>query len=199
MYEVIVVADGRAELAAYPTVEFRQGRVVSAEGGSGHFTMTLDDGDRVAASRLLLASGLTDEPADVPGLAERWGASVFHCPFCHGYETNGKVLAVIGNGPDAMLAAYVADRYSDDVVLCTNGPSVMPEPVAAVVKAGGIRVIETPLAGIEGAPPARSAARPRSASRPTASGRCGWAAGTWRAPPTSRPHSPGRRTPCGWT
>ncbi|MFI7450205.1 NAD(P)/FAD-dependent oxidoreductase [Nonomuraea sp. NPDC049714] len=146
-----LLADGRAELAAYPTVEFRQGRVVAAEGGSGDFTITLDDGDRVAASRLLLASGLTDEPADVPGLAERWGASVFHCPFCHGYETNGKVLAVIGNGPDAMLAAYVADRYSDDVVLCTNGPSVMPEPVAAVVKAGGIRVIETPLAGVEGA------------------------------------------------
>ncbi|MDP4511314.1 NAD(P)/FAD-dependent oxidoreductase [Nonomuraea turcica] len=145
-----LLADGRAEVAAYPTVELREGRVTSAEGESGRFTVTLEDGERVEASRLMLASGVTDEPVAVAGLAERWGKSVFHCPFCHGYETNGKVLAVIGNGFDAMLAAYVADRYSDDVVLCTNGASTMPEPVAAVVKARGIPVIETPLAGIEG-------------------------------------------------
>ncbi|SEG82169.1 Thioredoxin reductase [Nonomuraea solani] len=145
-----LLADGRTEVSAYPTVELRQGRVSSAEGRSGGFMLTLEDGERAEASRLVLASGLTDEPAAIPGLAERWGKSVYHCPFCHGYETNGKVLAVIGNGFEAMLAAYVADRYSDDVVLCTNGPSALPEPVAAAVKACGVQVIETPLAGIEG-------------------------------------------------
>ncbi|GAA2396083.1 hypothetical protein GCM10010404_62180 [Nonomuraea africana] len=146
----LLLSDGRAELAVYPTVEFRQGRVTSAEGESGRFTVTLADGERVETSRLMLASGLTDQPADVPGLAERWGKSVYHCPFCHGYETNGRVLAVIGNGADAMLAAYVADRYSDDVVLCTNGPAAMPEPVAEVIKARGIPVKESPVVGIEG-------------------------------------------------
>ncbi|GAA1617038.1 hypothetical protein GCM10009733_011720 [Nonomuraea maheshkhaliensis] len=145
-----LLSDGRAELAVYPTVEFRQGRVTSVAGESGRFTVILADGERVETSRLMLTSGLTDQPADVPGLAERWGKSVYHCPFCHGYETNGKVLAVIGNGADAMLAAYVADRYSDDVVLCTNGPAAMPEPVAEVVKARGIPVKETPLTGIDG-------------------------------------------------
>ncbi|GAA2891907.1 NAD(P)/FAD-dependent oxidoreductase [Nonomuraea rubra] len=149
-----LLADGRAEVSAYPTAELRQGRVSSAEGESGRFRLSLEDGERVEASRLVLASGLTDEPAAIPGLAERWGTSVFHCPFCHGYETNGKVLAVIGNGFEAMLAAYVADRYSHDVVLCTNGPSALPEPVAAAVKARGVQVIETPLAGIEGEPDA---------------------------------------------
>ncbi|MEV0611980.1 NAD(P)/FAD-dependent oxidoreductase [Nonomuraea sp. NPDC050404] len=145
-----LLSDGRAEVSAYPTAELRQGRVTSAQGESGGFTLTLEDGSRVESSRLVLASGLTDEPVAIPGLAERWGKSVFHCPFCHGYETNGKVLAVIGNGFEAMLAAYVADRYSDDVVLCTNGPGALPEPVAAAVKARGVEVIETPLAGIEG-------------------------------------------------
>ncbi|MEV4172742.1 NAD(P)/FAD-dependent oxidoreductase [Nonomuraea sp. NPDC049709] len=145
-----LLADGRTEVSTYPTVELRQGRVSSAEGESGRFLLTLEDGERVEASRLVLASGLTDEPVAIPGLEERWGRSVFHCPFCHGYETNGKVLAVIGNGFEAMLAAYVADRYSDDVVLCTNGPSALPEPVAAAVKARGVQVIETRLAGIEG-------------------------------------------------
>ncbi|GAA2691550.1 NAD(P)/FAD-dependent oxidoreductase [Nonomuraea recticatena] len=146
----LLLADGRAELAAYPTVEVRRGRVVAAGGQTGAFTLALEDGGSEEAARLVLACGLTDLPVDVPGLRERWGRSVFHCPFCHGYETNGKTLAVIGNGADAMLAAYVADRYSTDVVLCTNGPSTMPEPVAAIMKAGDVTVIETPLTALEG-------------------------------------------------
>ncbi|MDF2708412.1 NAD(P)/FAD-dependent oxidoreductase [Nonomuraea muscovyensis] len=145
-----LLADGRAELAAYPTVEVRPGRVVAAEGEPGGFALTLEDGSREQAARLLLACGVVDEPAAIPGLAERWGKSVVHCPFCHGYETNGKVLAVIGNGPEAMLAAYVADRYSPDVVLCTNGPAEIPEPVTAALKARGVTVNETPLTALEG-------------------------------------------------
>ncbi|GAA3147388.1 hypothetical protein GCM10010466_42990 [Planomonospora alba] len=145
-----LLADGRAELAAYPTVEFWQGRASTAGGRSGAFTVELEDGRSAEAARLVLASGQVDVPFDIPGLAERWGRSVFHCPFCHGYETDGKVLAVIGNGFEAMLAAYVADRYSTDVVLCTHGPGALPEPVAAVLKAGNIPVIETPVAAIEG-------------------------------------------------
>ncbi|GAT67395.1 pyridine nucleotide-disulfide oxidoreductase [Planomonospora sphaerica] len=147
-----LLADGRAELSAYPTVELWQGRASTAGGQAGAFTVALEDGRSAQAARLMLASGQVDVPLDIPGLAERWGASVFHCPFCHGYETNGKVLAVIGNGFDAMLAAYVADRYSTDVVLCTHGPSSLPEPVAAVLKARSIPVIETPVAAIEGEP-----------------------------------------------
>jgi thioredoxin reductase len=58
---------------------------------------------------VVLATG-HDVPLDIPGLAERWGRCVFHCPFCHGYETNGKALAVVANGFDSVLAGYVADR-----------------------------------------------------------------------------------------
>ena len=46
----------------------------------------LDDGGTVQASRLVLASGVVDELPPVEGLRERWGASAFHCPYCHGYE-----------------------------------------------------------------------------------------------------------------
>jgi thioredoxin reductase len=145
-----LLADGRAELGAYPSVGIRAARAVAAGGTADAFTVGLDDGTELEAARLLLAPGQTDVPLDVPGLAPRWGASVFHCPFCHGYETDGKVLAVIGNGVDGMLAAYVADRYSTDVVLCTHGPAQLPEPVAAVLAARGVPVVETPVAALEG-------------------------------------------------
>ncbi len=150
----MLLADGRAEIAAYPTVEFREERVVRAEGKLGDFVLTLADGAEERAARLLLATGVTDRPIDVPGLAELWGRGVFHCPFCHGYETNGKTIAVIGNGPEAMLAGYVADRYSDDVVLCPNGPADLPEPVAAALAARNVTINPVPLAAVEGEPDA---------------------------------------------
>lgn len=145
-----LLADGRAEVTAYPTVEVRSGRVAAAAGGTGAFEVTLAEGTQEVGARLVLAVGQVDVPLDIPGLAARWGRSVFHCPFCHGYETSGKILAVIGNGPDAMLAAYVADRFSHDVVLCTHGPSTMPEPVAAAVRSCGVRIVETPLSALDG-------------------------------------------------
>jgi thioredoxin reductase len=145
-----LLADGRAELGAYPTVTIRQGRAIAASGSLGAFTVELDNELAQTATRLVLAGGQVDVPADVPGLARRWGSCIFHCPFCHGYETTGKTLAVINNGPEAMLAAYVRDRFSADVVLCTNGPSVLPGPVAAVLAARGVTVVETPIVAVEG-------------------------------------------------
>ncbi|WP_433555560.1 NAD(P)/FAD-dependent oxidoreductase [Pseudonocardia xinjiangensis] len=116
----------------------------------GLFTLTLDDGSAVATSRLILAGGQVDVPLDVPGMAQRWGSSVLHCPFCHGWETTGRSLAVINNGMEAMLAAYVRDRFSEDVVLCTNGPSTVPAPAAAILTNLGVTVRETPIAAVEG-------------------------------------------------
>ncbi|MGF1648081.1 MAG: NAD(P)/FAD-dependent oxidoreductase [Kineosporiaceae bacterium] len=145
-----LLADGRAELAAYPSVELRRAEAVAASGVTGGFRLTLADGGEVDSHRLLLATGQTDVPWDVPGLAERWGSSVFHCPFCHGYETDGKTVAVVGNGPDTMLAAYVRDRYSPDVVVCTNGPADIPGPVSDALAALGVAVVETPVAGVDG-------------------------------------------------
>ncbi len=145
-----LLADGRAEVAAYPTVEVGQGRVTLASGHAGGFKLEVEDGPSIEAGRLLLATGVVDVPLDIPGLADRWGTCVFHCPFCHGYETSGKVLAVIGNGFESMLAAYVADRFSTDVVLCTHGPAAMPDAVAEVLATRGVNVVETPVAAIEG-------------------------------------------------
>ena len=145
-----LLADGRAEVDAYPTVERRTGRVVELSGTVDDFAVRLEGGPLERARRVVLAGGQVDVPDDVPGLAGRWGSSVFHCPFCHGYETTGRSLAVLGNGVGAMLAAYVRDRFSEDVVLCTNGPAELPEPVAALMTQRGIAVREEPLTAVEG-------------------------------------------------
>lgn len=127
-----LLADGRSEIDAYPTVERVSGQVSAVGGLDGAFEVSIDDGALLQARKLFFAVGVTDVPWGIPGLAERWGSGVFHCPFCHGYETDGLALAVLANGPDAGLGAYVADRYSDDVVVCTDGPSTIPDPLRAM-------------------------------------------------------------------
>lgn len=146
-----LLAAGRAEVAAYPTVRFRDDEVVSVSGELDAFTAEFADGSVEAGARLLLATGQVDEPLDVPGLAQRWGSSVFHCPFCHGYEVRGKTVAVIGTEvPQVMLGAYLGDRYCDDVLVCTTGPHELPAEVTGLLATRGIEVVTTPLDRISG-------------------------------------------------
>lgn len=142
---------GRAELAAYPSTEIRPGTVRSARGKKEDFEVELDDGTTEQTRRLVLATGQVDEPYPIEGLRERFGRSVFHCPFCHGYETRDKTLAVLTREPiEAMLALYVADRFSDDVVLCTHGELELPAEIAAKLDERGIRVIDAPVTRVTG-------------------------------------------------
>lgn len=124
-----ILGDARAQLAAYPTVTFVEGEADSAEGVIDDFHVHVAGREPIAARRLLLASGMEDRLPDIPGLKERWGKTVLHCPYCHGYEIGGGPLGVLATHPmSAHQAAVVADW--GDVTLFTNG---MPEPDAAAL------------------------------------------------------------------
>jgi thioredoxin reductase len=144
---------GREELAAYPSVEIRPGAVRSARGNKDDFELELDGGTVERARRLVLATGQVDEPYPIEGLRERFGRGVYHCPFCHGWETRDRSLAVLTREPmEAMLALYVADRFSDDVVLCTHGPLELPAEITAKLDERGVRMIDAPVARVTGEP-----------------------------------------------
>ena len=93
----VIVAEARAQLLAYPTVRWIDGTVTEAVPTRDMFELGLDDGAVLSARRLVLATGVSDRLPEIPGLAERWGDTVFHCPYCHGYE--------LGGGPVGVLAA----------------------------------------------------------------------------------------------
>ncbi|WP_158852439.1 NAD(P)/FAD-dependent oxidoreductase [Saccharothrix deserti] len=142
---------GRQELANYPTVEIREDLVVAVTGTADDFAVELAGGSTERARRLLLASGQADVLPEVDGVAERFGRGVYHCPFCHGFETAGKPLAVLGGDfSHAMLALYVADRFSDDVVLCANGPLEVSEELRAALSDRKIEVREEPVTRVGG-------------------------------------------------
>lgn len=85
----------RKQVAAYPTVTLLPEAAVDAVEKDGSFSVTMWCGDIISGKRLLLAFGISDILPETPGLAERWGASVIHCPYCHGYEFSGRKLGVL--------------------------------------------------------------------------------------------------------
>jgi thioredoxin reductase len=94
-----IAAEAKKQLLAYPTVTWEGGKAVSAAGKVDAFSVEAEKGETYEARRLILATGITDILPDIPGLVERWGKTVFHCPYCHGYELNEGRLGVLATGP----------------------------------------------------------------------------------------------------
>lgn len=138
-------ARGRRELTRYPSVTVRDGEVVTAAAHEGGFTVDLADGSRAQTRLLLLATGMRYEYPDVPGLSALWGASVFHCPFCHGWEVRDLPLAVLATGEQAVHKALLLQGWSSDVVVLTDGPPRIDESDRARLAAAGITVDDRPV------------------------------------------------------
>lgn len=151
-----MIEQARRKLLAYPTVTLRQGTAVSATAqqiagspASG-FAVVLDDGARMEAHKLVLAFGVADELPQIAGLRERWGASVLHCPYCHGYEFAGQRLGVLYHSPQSgMHTQLIADWGPTTLFL--NGETTLEDAERTRLLALGIAVEPARIAALEGA------------------------------------------------
>lgn len=110
----------REQLLEYPTARFVPGEVVGAVATGDGFTLALANGEREEARRLVLATGVADILPDVPGLKERWGETVLHCPYCHGYEVGGQKLGVLATSPLSLHQAMLIPDWGPTTFF-TNG------------------------------------------------------------------------------
>jgi thioredoxin reductase len=139
-------AAGREGLAPYPSVELRSGDVVRGERQNGGFALELADGGREVGRRVLLATGMEYRYPALPGIAERWGRSAFHCPFCHGWEVRDGRLGVLDRGATGVTRALLLRGWSDDVTLLADGPAELEPDEAERLRAAGIAVDERAVA-----------------------------------------------------
>ncbi|MDP3747399.1 MAG: NAD(P)/FAD-dependent oxidoreductase [Phenylobacterium sp.] len=113
-----VLSEGRRQLSAYPTLDFLQGEAVRVR-SDDTFTVGLADGGAVEGRRLVLATGLIDD-LPLPSMQMRWGVSVLHCPYCHGYEVRGRPLAVVASNPMSIHQALLLPDWGP-TTLFTQG------------------------------------------------------------------------------
>lgn len=135
----------RAELAQYPTVQFRDGFAVAASQQAHGFSVRTQDGTTFQAQKLILATGIRDIMPALPGFAECWGRTILHCPYCHGYEVRGKATAVRGNGEGGFELARLISHWTDDLRLLTDGPSTLTDEQVAKLAQHGITVVQDPI------------------------------------------------------
>ena len=171
-----IAAKGRAEVFAYPTARLIETRAESVERLENGFAVTVATGERLEAERLVLALGVVDELPDIPGVAERWGRSIFHCPYCHGYELDAGKIGVLATSPLSahqamMLPDWGATTYftrgfdptpDERAQLERRGVTIEPSPVDRVEDRATVRLAEgraLTFAGLFLAPKSRVAGR----------------------------------------
>ena len=144
-----IAEQGRAQLLAYPTVAWASETVVAARIDDGNVQLTFEDGGVVTGRRLVLATGVVDTLPPVDGLAERWGRSVFHCPYCHGYELDEGAIGVLATGPLSMHHALMLPDWGA-VTFFLNGQFAPDDVQRAALASRGVTVETVPVARIDG-------------------------------------------------
>ncbi len=148
-----LLAEARQQLAVYPSAQMVGGTVTRAEARDGSFGVELDGGARwFTGRRLLLAGGVSDVLPDLPGLRERWGSSVFHCPYCHGYEVGGGPIGVLGVSAMAVHQALLLADWGD-VTLFTQRSLPVSQEDAAALGRRRVRIEPVPVVALEGPAP----------------------------------------------
>ena len=140
----------REEVRQYPSVEFHRGKIQEARRTPGGFTVIGADDLQFSARTLLLATGVVDKLPSVDGLPELYGKSVHHCPYCDGWEWRDHPLAVYGRGESGSALALGLTVWSQDIVLCTDGPSGLSESEEEGLAAAEIEVREDRIVRLEG-------------------------------------------------
>ncbi len=139
----------REQLAHYPSVRLRTATALRIERIGGGFTVMSSDGTSFETRTVLLATGLRDELPALPGIEGLWGTSVFHCPYCDGFEVRGEALAVYGQDAAALHLALLLRRLTDNLTLCAGW--TLSKAQRERLARAGIPVVEQPITRLESA------------------------------------------------
>jgi thioredoxin reductase len=135
----LIVSGARDQLERYPTVCWLNAKAESTKRINGGFAVSIGGGRVEKSRRLVLATGVVDRLPAIPGLQQRWGKSVFHCPYCHGYELNQGRIGVIASSELSMHHALMLPDWGT-TTLFTNGAFVPDAGQLAQLQARGVTI-----------------------------------------------------------
>lgn len=137
------------QLERYPTVAHKTATALQIEKNETGFEITSSDASKLQTRSVLLATGLHDEMPSLNGIEDLWGKSVFHCPYCDGYEVRGKALSVYGLDETAMHLVLMLRNLTDNLTLCAADSWKLSAAQRERLTRFGITVIEKPITALE--------------------------------------------------
>lgn len=144
-----IASEAREQLLAYPTVTWVSQTAIQASTSPSGFRVSVERGEQFTARRLVLATGVVDKLPDIPGVFERWGQRVFHCPYCHGYELDGGHIGVLAASPLAIHHALMLPDWGPTTLLLNRVFEPDAEQLASLA-ARGVTVIDEPVLSVSG-------------------------------------------------
>jgi thioredoxin reductase len=137
------------QLRRYPSVVIKPATVLRIERIDAGFRLTNSDGPSLEARRVLLATGLKDELPPLDGIEVLWGTSVFHCPYCDGFEIRERAVAVYGVGDEALHQVMLLRNLTANLTLCIGEGWQLTPPQREKLARHGIQIVEQPIAALE--------------------------------------------------
>lgn len=144
-----IAAVAQEQVRKYKTVEFFEGLASSGFKTSTGFEITTSSGETFGASKLIFATGIRDILPNIEGLAECWGITVVHCPYCHGYEIKSEKTGFLSNGDIAFEFSTLLSNWTKDLTVFTNGKSTMTTEQAAILQKHNINIVEKEIARLD--------------------------------------------------
>ncbi|MPZ39138.1 MAG: FAD-binding protein [Rhizobiales bacterium] len=147
-----MLAQARDKVAAYTSVRFVDTEATEADADDDGYAVTLASGERLRARKLVLAFGLNDGLPAIPGVAERWGETVLHCPYCHGYEFLNRPLGVLSVIPLSTHQAALIPEWGPTTFFL-NGGEMPDAETRARLAARNVTIEPEPIVRLEGEAP----------------------------------------------
>ena len=140
---------GREQLRPYTTIQLRSAEVTHARQFDKGFEIKVE-GETVTGRKLLLATGVVDRLPDLEGLESFYGRSVFHCPYCDGWELRDQPIAIYGQEDRGAGLALELTGWSRDLVVCTDGPATISADERKQLEQLNIPLREERISRLEG-------------------------------------------------
>ncbi|WP_271105728.1 NAD(P)/FAD-dependent oxidoreductase [Pseudomonas tohonis] len=144
-----IASQAREQVMAYETVEWLTGKAVAAALTERGLRVDIEGTEPREARRIIFAGGVVDQLPEIPGLAERWGNRVFHCPYCHGYELQQGRIGVIATSAMSMHLALLLPDWGRTTLFLNEAFEPDPEQLATLA-ARGVTLEREPVQRIDG-------------------------------------------------
>lgn len=140
-----ILAEAQKQLEVYQTVKTITDAAININKNEVFFEVMLQKTGVVKTKKLILAWGVKDDTSQIEGLADCWGISVIHCPYCHGYEVSNQPTVIIANGHEAYEYAKMISNWTKNLTILTNGSSIISTEQILKLRSKGIKIIETEI------------------------------------------------------
>jgi thioredoxin reductase len=144
-----LAAIAKLQVSKYHTINFVDGTAVNAKRSADGFKVELATGEEFATDKLIFATGIKDSLPDINELAECWGISVIHCPYCHGYEVRGEKTAILANGDVGFDFVRLISGWTSELMLFTNGKAILSADQKDKIQQHAIEIVEKEIEKVE--------------------------------------------------